>query len=1157
MKNKTTLKSPALRAHLAVAIGWAIMMAFAPSSRAGLNGPYTNDFYTLHLWGLQDTNGTIAGIATNGVLFSDLTTNPLVNPLVVSNFPNATAGQFGLAGQPGPGATAFFQTFYGTNFGYALSVSCTTDTCYTLPQSPVGDPVPDTFPSPGLYNNGYAYTNDSCSFVNTNTGAFTWEALVQPAFSLATVPSFSPEILCSDGGNTTPAGANPFTVRANQFRLNGQKLEFNGNISALTLGGVGMIHDAFGNLPSTGPDQFVQGNWYHVAVAFTGTTPTNGDPPNVLTMYWTSFNASHTYADVLTNIPYFFTYTNTSSHTVYSLTYPSNSIIGCGVYEIGNDARNNANGWVGNISEVRISDYYRHSNEFMFNSLIVTSSPSIGPVPTNTLVGYGYNLILNPTVSGTPAPALQWYQSGVSLAGQTNASLAITNMNYALAANQWYLIATNIYGSVTSAVASVTLGATFDGLFNTGCNPSGNPVTLTAPGSVDLHWTIPQNPDNGSLNAICWSGGPPIEGGGTAGSVVPPGTVSDWIGPHENSGLVYGTFTYQTTFQVDETAVTPTNFISGTFGASAAQNGGTMQMFLNGVETDIPISGNAAESLYYFQISNGLQPGSNTLACTAFQSGGTAGNTGFNVAINNLAIGNDTGLPLATAPAINNQPSGITNVYGSTVSFQAVALGAPPLSYYWLSNGVAFTPPTWVGTAVPYLSFVATNFSTSQVVGTNYTANLQIVFSNFVGTVTSAVATVDIQLPPQTLVSAGVPIWNATNNETNIVVYFSQAVDPVTGTTLGNYSLGAGNPAVTSAILGSIPGEVILTLASPLNPANAYTLTVQNVNSALGTSLNPSPEQVAVGIYPANVALWIKANSGVTTDSTGTNVTQWNDLTANQNNFLSAGGISDPSYMTNGGFGYPVIRFTGTNETYLYALDSSSLELTNNLTVIAVMNFATLAGGTNGDIISKTANNNIPAPYDDYAQSGGVSLLRGNGTSAVVLASTNSPSTGIPHLLDVVMNGTQVTHRLDGRPSGGGTLSATITDDQQPVFIGTRQDAHNRLTGDIYELILIGQALSTNDIASMESYENSEYNLPVVTVSTNPTNILVGATNNVLYLSWPADHIGWQLQAETNPATVGIYTNWANYNPSTGTNQIVIPINLTNGTVFYRLIYMP
>ncbi|MGH7979454.1 MAG: hypothetical protein ACREE6_08760, partial [Limisphaerales bacterium] len=82
--------------------------------------------------------------------------------------------------------------------------------------------------------------------------------------------------------------------------------------------------------------------------------------------------------------------------------------------------------------------------------------------------------------------------------------------------------------------------------------------------------------------------------------------------------------------------------------------------------------------------------------------------------------------------------------------------------------------------------------------------------------------------------------------------------------------------------------------------------------------------------------------------------------------------------------------------------------------------------------------------------------------------------------------------------------------------------------------------------------------IPLVSpVNTTPPPIGFKVTNNTLYLTWPTDHTGWQLQAQTNPASVGLSTNWADYNPSTGTNQVVVPVNSTNGTVFYRLIYNP
>jgi hypothetical protein len=79
--------------------------------------------------------------------------------------------------------------------------------------------------------------------------------------------------------------------------------------------------------------------------------------------------------------------------------------------------------------------------------------------------------------------------------------------------------------------------------------------------------------------------------------------------------------------------------------------------------------------------------------------------------------------------------------------------------------------------------------------------------------------------------------------------------------------------------------------------------------------------------------------------------------------------------------------------------------------------------------------------------------------------------------------------------------------------------------------------------------------LSVVNIS--PANIVFATTNNQLDLSWPQDHTGWTLQAQTNRVSVGLGTNWVNVASSTGTNLVIVPINKNNGSVFYRLVYSP
>ena len=66
----------------------------------------------------------------------------------------------------------------------------------------------------------------------------------------------------------------------------------------------------------------------------------------------------------------------------------------------------------------------------------------------------------------------------------------------------------------------------------------------------------------------------------------------------------------------------------------------------------------------------------------------------------------------------------------------------------------------------------------------------------------------------------------------------------------------------------------------------------------------------------------------------------------------------------------------------------------------------------------------------------------------------------------------------------------------------------------------------------------------------NPTNITASVSSNTLTIAWPADHIGWILQAQTNGLSTG---QWFDLPGSDAVNAVVIPMNLANAAVFYRL----
>jgi hypothetical protein len=89
----------------------------------------------------------------------------------------------------------------------------------------------------------------------------------------------------------------------------------------------------------------------------------------------------------------------------------------------------------------------------------VPAGPSIISAPTSAIFAQGTTATLAVEVRGNPAPAYQWYGgSGTPVAGQTNATLALAGALASQSGN-YFLVATNIYGSITSSVVTLTIAA--------------------------------------------------------------------------------------------------------------------------------------------------------------------------------------------------------------------------------------------------------------------------------------------------------------------------------------------------------------------------------------------------------------------------------------------------------------------------------------------------------------------------------------------------------------------------------------------------------------------------------------------------------------------------------------------------------------------------
>jgi hypothetical protein len=406
---------------------------------------------------------------------------------------------------------------------------------------------------------------------------------------------------------------------------------------------------------------------------------------------------------------------------------------------------------------------------------------------------------------------------------------------------------------------------------------------------------------------------------------------------------------------------------------------------------------------------------------------------------------------------------------------------------------------------------------------------------------------------------AGIPIWN-TNQ---IVVTFDESVDPTTASVAGNYSLN-NSASVLSAAVGDAPNKVVLT-TSPLtfnaNPG-LYSLTVQNVQDLFGNTITTA--STPVGLYP-NAALWIRSDTGVTTDAGTNTVTIWTDLSGNNNTVFGGGGPTIQPVLVTNTWGDPVVRFNQTDTVTNYlatASGSPTLAITGDMSIIAVINPRALTGRT-GHIVSKTgstaATKNIAAPYD-YFIGTAASFNRGNGNGAVnglnygAFTGTVGPSVGYPSVVAASETGNTVSEYMDGRPAGtgvlnGGFLEANIFDQGQQVYVGARSDGFNRLAGDLSELIVASTPMSSGEVAALGNYLSTYHHFALSTPT--PTNIVASFSNNQLTFSWPTDHTGWQLQS--NSVSLTATGSWYTVTGSTSTNQITVPVDPTKSQVFYRM----
>jgi hypothetical protein len=535
----------------------------------------------------------------------------------------------------------------------------------------------------------------------------------------------------------------------------------------------------------------------------------------------------------------------------------------------------------GAYSVTVVGDCNTVSNNF---SLTVVGLPTISAQPQNQRTPMGNSASFSANASSLPTQptTYQWLSNGVVVAGATTPNLNLSNLALSASGSTFQLVATTCAGSVTSAVATLTVtpisGISFD--FNSPGQFTNHPYSMVYNDWLNSSFNTPPTIFETPISGV----GPYPGGGGL--DLIP------------NNGTVNSSILLPLSFDFSLPGKTLVGSAMVKFKSIAAAGRNTQIGFVTSTNADLDNSAGRSYMSVILQATNqptvttvDLRTGSKVSAANSFIEGNLTaaasltvsnwyrvkatfvnnsaaiagtyrvsatlenmGPTGTDTpvvvaSINNVTITNadvvsarnlyfvvrgqeNTGVEnrdnffahSATGPiAFVQQPQPQTVIQGSRAVFRALVDGDGPYSYQWSKNGSPITGATsWKYVTPP---------TTTSDDGAQYSVTV----TGPANSVTSDAAVLSVT--PQTLavVSAG------SVDGTTVGIRFNQPVSVATAENPANYIIN-GTPAVAARVYrtslspqGPDGIYVVVTPASQLS--GAFTVSVSGVQDLSGGSL--------------------------------------------------------------------------------------------------------------------------------------------------------------------------------------------------------------------------------------------------------------------------------------------------------------------------------
>jgi hypothetical protein len=259
----------------------------------------------------------------------------------------------------------------------------------------------------------------------------------------------------------------------------------------------------------------------------------------------------------------------------------------------------------------------------------------------------------------------------------------------------------------------------------------------------------------------------------------------------------------------------------------------------------------------------------------------------------------------------------------------------------------------------------------------------------------------------------------------------------------------------------------------PLGNTNGINITLSNMNT-IYSSYVFTPDTIT------GLSLWLDANKSTSLTMSGTNVSQWTDLTGNTN--ITA--TNYPTYSATGCNGKPTLQFTSGNQftnsvnTTVY----NSLANFNYFIVVKIADNNAIYAPFALDNKSLSIYLSSPSPFNPVVHTTGAPWTFNN-TDFLFNNVATPTNTFCIIQLSISNNGASQTFYING--SAGNTISCSFTGSSSKIIIGNSAYS-DPFVGYMSEILIYTSSLTTTQRQQIEGYLAWKWGLNSSLSNTHP-----------------------------------------------------------------------